>query len=92
MKYFCFYGLPLLAYSISENFPHLLSQIIVSFGKSFHLNAFPVFGVVTLLHKAFMTFPACIGGLVREVLCGNWLPIHALLASSHEEVIIGRRP
>ena len=92
IRYLCFYGLPFLAYSISENLPHLLAQIIVSFSKGFHLDAFPVFGVVTLLHEAFVPFPARIGGLIREVLGGNWLPVHALLTSLHEELVIIRRP
>lgn len=89
---FLFYSLPLFAHSISENLPHLLAQIIVSFGKSFHLDTFPGFGVVTLLHKTFVPFTAGIGRFIWEVLGGNRLPIHALLTSSHEQVVIARRP
>ena len=92
MTYFCFDVLPLLAYFVREEFPHLLANVDVGFGQCFDFDAVPVFGAVPLLHEPFMALAAGVGGLVWEELGGNGLPIETLLASTHEQIVVLWRP
>ena len=92
MAYLRFDVLPLFAYSIREDLPHLLSEVEVGFGQHIQFDAVPIVSAVSLIHEPLMSFAASIVGLVGKVLGGNGLPIETLLTSTHEQLVVLWRP
>ncbi len=92
MAYLRFDVLPLFAYSVREDLPHLLSEVEVGLKQAIHCDAARNVSAVPLLHEPFMALATSIGGLVRERVGGNRLPIETVLRSTQGQLVVLWRP